>query len=59
MKLEQGEYTVLVKYTQWIDSGHAQLDGTTEVRGKVVKVKDLLELNEMFLNITDIKILIK
>jgi len=51
------EYTVLVKYKQWIDSGHSQFDDTIEDRSKIVKVKDLTELNDLFRQITDVKIL--
>ena len=51
------EYTVLVKYEQWIDSGHPQIDDTVKVRTKIVKVKDLLELNDLFRKITDVEIL--
>lgn len=51
------EYIVLVKYKQWIDSRHPQIDDTIEIRSKIVKVKDLLELNDLFRNITDVKIL--
>lgn len=49
--------TVLVHYKQWADAGHYMLDDTLEDRSKVVKVKDLLELNDMFRHIVKIEIL--
>lgn len=48
---------VLVKYKQWLDSGHSMLDDTIEIRTKIVEVANLLDLNDMFRSITDVKIL--
>lgn len=49
--------TVLVHYKQWVEACHPMLDDTLENRSKVVKVKDLEELNNMFRYITKIEIL--
>lgn len=49
--------TVLVKYKVWKDGGHALLDGGWEIKGTIVKVMDLGELNEMFSNIHSVTIL--
>jgi hypothetical protein len=49
--------TVLVHYKQWVDSGHALLDGTWVDHSKVVEVLNLTDLNDMFRHITKIKIL--
>ena len=49
--------TVLVHYRQWVEAWHPMLDDTLENRSKVVKVKDLEELNNMFRHITKIEIL--
>ena len=49
--------TVLVHYKKWVDSGHAQLDGTWVDHSKVVEVLKLTDLNDMFRRITKIEIL--
>jgi hypothetical protein len=49
--------TVLVHYRQWVDAGHALLDGTWVDHSKVVEVFKLTELNDIFLHITKIDIL--
>lgn len=48
--------TVLVKYRQWIE-GVKQLDGHWTEKSEIVEVYDLKQLNKMFENITDVKIL--
>jgi len=48
---------VLVKYTVFQDAPHPLLDGEWVEKSKVVKVTDLTEVNSMFKNITDVKIL--
>ena len=49
--------TVLVTYKEFIDSGHALLDGKFVRRSKVVEVKELTNINDMFKNITNVKVL--
>jgi hypothetical protein len=49
--------TVLVHYRQWVDAGHALLDGTWVDHSKVVEVFKLTDLNGMFRHITKIDIL--
>jgi len=49
--------TVLVKYKIYQIAPHPLLDGEWIQRSKVVKVSDLTEVNDMFENITDVKIL--
>lgn len=49
--------TVLVHYKQWVDAGHALLDGTSVNKSKVVEVIKLTDLNDMFRHITKIEIL--
>lgn len=49
--------TVLVKYKEWVDSNNAYFDGYFQEKGKVVEVENLTELNDMFNNIADVKIL--
>jgi len=49
--------TVLVKYKEWVDSNNAHFDGYFQEKGKVVEVENLTELNDMFNNIADVKIL--
>lgn len=48
---------VLVHYKQWVDSGNVHFDDTLEDRSKIVEVKDLLELNDMFRHITKIEVI--
>ena len=49
--------TALVHYRQWVDAGHALLDGTWVDRSKVVEVVKFSDLNDMFRHITKIEIL--
>ncbi len=49
--------TVLVNYEEWQDSGHALLDDYKVKRAKVVEVNELTEVNDMFSNITKIKVI--
>jgi hypothetical protein len=49
--------TVLVKYKIYQDAPHPLLDGEWVEKSEVVKVSDLTEVNSMFKNITDVKIL--
>jgi hypothetical protein len=48
---------VLVKYKIYQDAPHPLLDGEWVEKSKVVKVTDVTEVNSMFKNITDVKIL--
>lgn len=48
---------VLVHYKEWVDSGSVYFDDTLENVSKIVEVKDLLELNEMFKRITKIEVI--
>ncbi len=49
--------TVFIKHQEWIDAPHAMLDGDFITRSEIVKVSDLLELNQMFKNIIEVKVL--
>lgn len=49
--------TVLVIYRQLESAPHPLLDDTYVKRSKIVKVSDLTDLNKMFQNIVDVKIL--
>lgn len=51
--------TVLVKYRAVIEAPHALLNDTIIEKSTVVNCFNLTELNSMFENITDIKILEK
>lgn len=51
------QYQVLVKYKKYIDASHALLDGSIVTKSKIVKVTDLTEINNMFTQIQDVKIL--
>ena len=48
---------VLVKYKEWAKPPHALLDGCWVNHSKVVEVDKLTDLNNMFKNIKDIKVL--
>lgn len=48
---------VLVHYKQWVDSGNVRFDDTLEDRSKIVEVKDVLELNDLFRRITKIEVI--
>ena len=49
--------TVLVIYEKLVDAPHALLDDYKQSCSEIVEVESLLELNEKFKNIKDIKIL--
>jgi|TARA_B100000470_G_scaffold206835_1_gene182492 hypothetical protein len=49
--------TALVHYTEWVEAPHPQLDDIQVAKSKVVKVEDLLELNELFSHITKVDVL--
>lgn len=49
--------TVLVHYKVLIKSDHWAVDDYYKEKSKIVKVMDLLALNDMFEDITNIKIL--
>ena len=49
--------TVLVIYERWVKSNHALLDDYKVKASKIVEVENLLDLNEKFKNILEIKIL--
>ena len=59
LNTKKGKYmiTALVHYKKWVDVSHALLDGVWVDHSKVVKVSDLLELNDLFRHITKIDIL--
>ena len=48
---------VLVKYMIFQDAPHPLLDGEWIEKSKVIEVYNLTEVNKMFQNISDIKIL--
>lgn len=48
---------VLVTYEIWQDSGSAYFDDYKVTRNKILQVENLEDLNEMFTNLIDIKIL--
>ncbi|MGN6604541.1 MAG: hypothetical protein ACTHK8_18930 [Ginsengibacter sp.] len=48
--------TVLVKFEEKVET-HPQLESITTIRGSVVEVEKLTELNKMFKNLVDVKIL--
>lgn len=47
----------LVHYKQWVDSGSVHFDATLEDRSKIVEVKDVLELNNLFRHITKVDVI--
>lgn len=49
--------TALVTYWKWQKSGHAMLDDTKNKTTKIVEVEKLTDINEMFNNLVDVKIL--
>lgn len=51
--------TVLVKYRKNIPSGNPHFDDTVCTVGKIVAVDNLLDLNTLYANIVDVKILIQ
>jgi len=50
--------TVLVTYKEFVDGGHALLDGGYTEHSKVVEVENLTDLNDEFKHITKVKTLI-
>lgn len=50
--------TVFVKYKEWVDSGHPLLTDSLEEFSKIVEVDKLTDLNDMFKNMVDVKILV-
>lgn len=51
------KYTVLVKYWEWVGSEHWAFDPIKQLNSKIVKVDDLEEINDLFKNVKDVKIL--
>jgi len=49
--------TVFIKYGEWIGGGHAMLDDEYVKRSKIIEVENLLDLNTMFKDIIDVKVL--
>ena len=49
--------TVLVKYKVWVEAPHPQLDDYQVEKSAIVEVINLTDLNHMFENISDVKIL--
>lgn len=49
--------TLLVKYYELVESGHWAFDDTKQLKSKIVQVDNLEDLNTMFANIKDVKIL--
>jgi hypothetical protein len=49
--------TVLVTYKEYQDAPHALLDGEWVEKSKVIEVSELTDLNDMFKNIINVKIL--
>lgn len=51
------KYTVLVKYWEWVGGEHWAFDPIKQINSKIVKVDDLEEINGLFKNVKDVKIL--
>ena len=51
------KYVVLVKYWEWVGGEHWAFDPIKQLNSKIVEVDELLELNKIFKNIKNIKIL--
>lgn len=51
------KYTVLVKYWEWIDGEHWASDPIKQLNSKIIKVNDLEDINGLFNNVKDVKIL--
>ena len=49
--------TALVTYWKWQESGHVMLDDTKNKTTEIVEVDKLTDINEMFTNLIDVKIL--
>lgn len=50
-------YTVLVRYNEFQEPGHAMLDGEWVKQSKIVDIKDLKEINTTFTNVVTIKVI--
>ncbi len=57
IKIKNPLKKVLVKYMVYRDAPHPLLDGEWVEKSKVIEVLDLTEVNKMFENISDVKIL--
>ena len=57
IKVKKTLIKVLVKYMVYQDAPHPLLDGEWVEKSKVIEVSDLTKVNEMFENISDVKIL--
>jgi hypothetical protein len=49
--------TALVTYYTWEDAPHYMLDDTKNITTKIVEVEKLADINEMFTNLIDVKVL--
>jgi hypothetical protein len=49
--------TVFVKYKEWSDSGHPMIPESMENRFRILEVENLTDLEKMFDNIQDVKVL--
>lgn len=49
--------TVLVKYKVLQDAGHPMMDDYWEEKSQVIEVMKVTDVNSMFSNITDVKVL--
>lgn len=50
-------HIVFVRYKEWTDHCHPMIPETMDEYSKIVEVKSLTDLNEMFANIIDVKVL--
>ena len=53
----QSKIIALVHYKEWIDSKYALVDGNWAKKSRIVEVDELSEINELFTNIIDVKVL--
>lgn len=49
--------TAIVYFKTWVESGHWSSDGYYVNDFKIVEVERLTDINDMFTNITDVKII--
>lgn len=56
-KKKQNEMIVLVKYKEWVESEHWFDNGGYIEKSELVEVSNLLDLNKLFKNITDVAII--
>ena len=49
--------TILVTYYEYTDATHPLLDDTKQKKSKVVEVDNLTEVNGLFENVIDVKVL--